>query len=257
MLTIYVTGDTHGDFRRFTTSNFQEQRLMTKDDVVFICGDFGGIWKDSPEERYWLDWLNDKPFTTLYVDGNHENFDRYYGDEFETVDIYGGKAQMISRDIYHVLRGEVLEIQDKKFFAFGGASSHDVRDGILDPEAYTDTAAFKRDYARRRRDGQQIRVKGLSWWPQEIPSESEMQHGVETLERNDNTVDYVITHCLPQEVASVFSMGLYEPDALTMYFNKLLHDGLRFDRWYCGHYHINRRIIGKFDVLYDSIIRIV
>lgn len=254
---IYVTGDTHSDFRRFTTSHFPVQKEMTRDDVVIICGDFGGVWKDSPEERHWLDWLNDKPFTTLYVDGNHENFDRYYSGEFEQAEFCGGMVHKVRENVMHLMRGEVYEIQGKKFFAFGGASSHDIRDGIVDPAEFEDDRAFKKELWWRRMMGLQFRVKGISWWPEEIPSEDEMRHGLETLARYDNRVDFVITHCLPQEVASVFSMGLYESDALTMYFNKLLHDGLQFDRWYCGHYHINRRVMGKFDVLYDDIVRIL
>ena len=50
---------------------------MTKNDYVIIAGDFG-IWNDTKQERYNLDWLEDKPFTTLFVDGNHSNFDRLY-----------------------------------------------------------------------------------------------------------------------------------------------------------------------------------
>ncbi len=57
---IFVTGDTHGEFERFSSKNFPEQRGMTKDDYVIICGDFG-IWEDSPSERYWYKWLSDKP----------------------------------------------------------------------------------------------------------------------------------------------------------------------------------------------------
>lgn len=71
---IYVTGDTHSDFRRFSTNIFPEQRDMTKDDCVIICGDFGGIWDkggESKEEVYWLKWLEEKPFTLLFVDGNY------------------------------------------------------------------------------------------------------------------------------------------------------------------------------------------
>jgi len=72
---IYITGDTHADFHRFKTENFPEQKHLTKDDYVIICGDFGGVFNyidSGDEERYWLDWLNDRPFTTLFVDGNHE-----------------------------------------------------------------------------------------------------------------------------------------------------------------------------------------
>ncbi len=64
---IYVTGDCHGDFKRFNTSIFPEQDEMTKDDYVIICGDFGGVWNkdvESKTEKWWMDWL----------DGNHENF---------------------------------------------------------------------------------------------------------------------------------------------------------------------------------------
>ena len=47
---------------------------MNKDDYVIICGDFG-YWDESKEQKYWLKWLDGKPFTTLWVDGNHENYD--------------------------------------------------------------------------------------------------------------------------------------------------------------------------------------
>ena len=75
---IYITGDCHHDFRKFNIEAFPEQREMTKDDYVIICGDFGGVWvrdEESTEEKWWLDWLEERSFTTLFVDGNHENFD--------------------------------------------------------------------------------------------------------------------------------------------------------------------------------------
>lgn len=40
---IYVTGDCHSDFKKFSTKNFPDQKDMTKDDCVIICGDLGGI----------------------------------------------------------------------------------------------------------------------------------------------------------------------------------------------------------------------
>lgn len=48
---IFVTGDTHAQFHRFNMSNFPEQKEMTKDDVVIICGDFGGIWYNDPKKQ--------------------------------------------------------------------------------------------------------------------------------------------------------------------------------------------------------------
>lgn len=83
---IYITGDTHIpiDIHKLSTSNFGEQKVLTKEDVVIICGDFGGVWDNSKEEMYWRKWLDDKSFTTLFVDGNHENFPLLY--KFDEVD---------------------------------------------------------------------------------------------------------------------------------------------------------------------------
>ena len=71
----------HANFRKFSSRRFKAQKQMTRDDFVIVCGDFGGIWKDDERERYWLNWLAQKPFTLLFVDGNHENFDRLYSNE--------------------------------------------------------------------------------------------------------------------------------------------------------------------------------
>lgn len=137
---IYITGDTHADFTRFNTDNFPQQKQMTKDDYVIICGDFGGVWRKANETDHWLKWLSAKPFTTLFVDGNHENFDML--NAYPVEDWNGGKVHKITHSVIHLMRGQVFLIDDKKIFAFGGAQSHDIRDGILDPA----TPDFKEQY---------------------------------------------------------------------------------------------------------------
>lgn len=249
---VYVTGDCHGDFRRFSTSIFPEQKEMTRNDFVIILGDFGGIWSCSKEEKYWLDWLNDKPFTTLFVDGNHENFNMLY--TFPVVDFHGGKAHKIRDNIYHLMRGYVFDICDKKFFAFGGASSHDIQDGILDPNDFVDMDDFRDTYRRWQKYGKMFRVRGVSWWDQEMPSDEEIERGRQSLKTVNNEVDFVISHCAPQEVASL--IGFTDRDKLTWYFNELLWDGLKFTKWLFGHYHTNKQIMGKFICLYEQMIRI-
>ena len=72
---IYITGDTHGGFQRFGSKYFPQQTQMGRNDYMIICGDFGGLWDGGQKDQHWLDWLAEKPFTTLFVDGNHENFD--------------------------------------------------------------------------------------------------------------------------------------------------------------------------------------
>lgn len=112
---IFVTGDCHSEFQKFSTPAFPEQREMTKDDIVIICGDFGAVWNAdgiSNSEAYWLNWLGEKPFTTVFVDGNHENFDRL-NSEFEVVDFHGGKAHKLNDSVYHLMRGEIFDFEGK------------------------------------------------------------------------------------------------------------------------------------------------
>lgn len=252
---IYITGDCHAEFRKFSTDNFPEQKEMTRDDFVIVCGDFG-IWHDTPEEQYWLDWLSKKSFTLLFVDGNHENFDRLYGDEFPIVEFHGGKAHYIRDNVFHLMRGHIFDLCGKKFFAFGGASSHDIDDGILDEDDFSDYKEFRNTINSWYNTGKMFRINHISWWEQELPTKEEMQFGLKTLEENNNKVDFIISHCCPQQIASLFSHGCYQADDLTRYFN-VIADTVDFDRWFFGHYHNNQVVMSKFIMLYEQIVRCV
>ena len=48
---IFVTGDTHTDWMsRLNSDAFPEERTMTKDDYVIVCGDFG-IWNGGKPRK--------------------------------------------------------------------------------------------------------------------------------------------------------------------------------------------------------------
>lgn len=253
---LYFTGDCHADWaKKLSTDAFPEQKEMTRDDFVIVCGDFG-IWHDTKTERWWLNWLEDKPFTLCFVDGNHENFDRLYGDEFEVVDFHGGKAHKIRENIYHLMRGYIFDICGKKIFAFGGASSHDIQDGILDREDFNSDKEFNDAINDWYLKDKWFRINHISWWKQEMPSQEEMDFGLKILADNGNKVDYIVSHCCPQEIASLFSNGSYKPDKLTNYFNSIKNT-VKFDKWFFGHYHDNKRILNNYYLLYEQIIRIV
>lgn len=172
--------------------NFPEQRELTKDDHVIICGDFGGVWnknEESKKEKALLDWLDDKNFTTLFVDGNHENFDRLY--EYPEEKWHGSRVHKIRPSVIHLMRGQIFELERKKFFTFGGASSHDIDGGILEP----DDPDFKKKKKQLDRGWQPYRINHVSWWKQELPSEAEMEEGRRNLTKYGNQVDYIVTHC--------------------------------------------------------------
>ena len=253
---VYVTGDCHAEFNKFSTDNFPEQKNLTKDDYVIICGDFGGIWNflgETPEEKYWLDWLDKKPFTTLFVDGNHENFTRLK--EFPRVKYHNGVAHRLRHSVYHLMRGYVFEFCGKTFLTFGGAKSHDIQDGILDPQKFASLSDCWKVYKMMASYGKMTRIKGVSWWADELPSKSEMDRGIKNLERVNWKVDYVISHCAPLSISS--RMYPDDSDKLTKYFDLLINRGLLFRDWWFGHYHNRKDFDYKYHMIYVDIERIV
>lgn len=249
---IYITGDCHADFRKFNTEAFPEQKEMTKDDYVIICGDFGGVWlrdEESKHEKFWMDWLESKSYTTLFVDGNHENFDRLYA--YPEEEWNGGKVHKIRPSVIHLMRGQVFELQGKKIFTFGGARSHDIDGGILDMN--------DPDFLQKRKqldaDWIPYRINHLTWWKEELPSEEEMEEGRRNLEANNHDVDFVVTHCSTADIEHFLKGKICETDYLNDYFEEIKQK-TQYKKWFCGHYHENRNVSSKEIVIYEQIIRI-
>ena len=225
---------------------------MTKEDHVIICGDFGGIWRQDPEnkeENYWLNWLEDKPFTTLFLDGNHENFQRL--SQFPVTEWKGGKVQKIRNSVIHLMRGQVYEIEGARIFTFGGAASHDISDGILDPE----DPSFESEKRRMNRKKMEYRIRGVNWWEEELPSEEEMAEGKRNLEKAGWDVDFILTHCAPTSIQKkLLRQDLY-PDRLTDYLDEI-RVKTEYAFWFCGHYHQNLNFSAREKIIYEQIIPI-
>lgn len=224
---IYVVGDIHGkiDIGKLNNRNFPEQKELTKNDYVIIVGDFGFPWigLDSPEDNWWLDWINDKNFTTLFIDGNHENFNLLY--KYPEKEFLGVNCHQLRDNVYHVKRGEVLKINDFKILCMGGANSHD--------KAY--------------------RKEGVSWWKEEEPTYNEWEKAFLNVEK----ADIILTHDAPYSVLRAMMLNVEENNVNKM-LDRLFQRDLKATKWYFGHHHIDRKInYGgiEFCCLYDIIER--
>ena len=229
-MSIYITGDTHGqiDWGKLNTDNFPQQKRMTKEDIVVIAGDFGGVWDGAGQDRYALRTYDDRNFTTAFVDGNHEN--HWLLNTYPIEEWHGGKVHRVSDSVVHLMRGEIYGIGGKRFFVFGGADSID-------------------KLSRRL---------GQSWWPEEIPSIAEMEYGQMKLEKVGNKVDYVITHEAPTNIYRKIyeARKVVMPYALTEYL-QMLDDSIEYEKWYFGHHHIDKVIDEKHVALYQKVLKII
>jgi predicted phosphodiesterase len=246
-MAIYFTGDTHADMRRFYNGRFSAQSDMTKDDYVVICGDFGGVWDHSERERELLDRLEGRNFTTLFVDGNHENFDMLY--EMPVSQWHGGDVHFIRPSIIHLMRGQVFELDGKTLFTMGGASSHDIQGGILEP----DDPCFSEKFMELRRQPEPFRINHVSWWAQELPSQEEYETARKNLERAGHKVDYIVTHSAPSSVLPDVNAH-YETDAITDFLDEV-YQNVEFGQWFFGHYHDDMIPREKMRLLYHDFVQ--
>lgn len=242
---LFLTGDCHGDFRRFSTKSFPIQKTLTKEDLVVILGDAGFLWDGSKQDDHWLDWLEAKPFTTVDIGGNHENYDLL--EQYPKIHWKGGLAYQLRPSVLHLCRGQIYDLNGFKTFVMGGAESHDT-EVILPPGP--ELAKTRR---RLKRQGISYRVYGQSWWSQELPSPAEHVLAWYNLQQAGMAVDLILTHCAPNRIQEKLA-PLYPTNDLTI-FLQLVKGLVPYDRWFCGHYHQSWcSQEDRFQVLYEEII---
>ena len=227
-MAVYLAGDIHGLLEISKVVEYFDEDSLTEEcskdkDYLILLGDCGALWDGGEKDKEVQRILNSLPVTVLYVDGNHENFDLI--NEYPESIWNGGRVHLISDSIYHLMRGQVFEIDGKTFFTFGGGNSID--------KAW--------------------RTPGVSWWVEEMPSDYEYEEGNRNLERVDNKVDYILTHTCPTEV--IYSMVDYYKEGeeeLQQYLQRVA-DRVEFEGWYFGHFHIDEDL-DNFHCLCDEIV---
>lgn len=223
---LYITGDMHGEKARFTDPAYGIEGKLQQGDILLICGDFKFIFDDSRlcEENAFLDELERRPYTILFCDGNHENFDRLeaYPEELW----HGGKVHRIRGNLLHLMRGQVFDILGKSFFVMGGGCSFD-----MDPC-----------------------IEGKNWWRRETPCCAEYEEAAENLKRRDNKVDYIITHTAP--IGSMKAAAPNYASDFLNYFLEWVQDHVQYRAWYYGHLHLDTQLPLGQTVIYYKVLEL-
>lgn len=225
---IYITGDIHGNQFKWLE---QIDPVLKEGDIIIVCGDFGiGFFqqKYSSEESFY-DFISEQPYTVLFIDGNHENFNLLNSYQVESWN--GGYVHKIRHNLIHLMRGEIYTIEGKTFFTFGGGYSID----------------------------QPLRKENVSWWPQEMPSKQEYENGLHHLDSVDH-VDYIITHTAPDETVYFLSTikkyhikgDVHQEFPLTTYLNDI-QKKTTYTHWYFGHFHVDRELWRNQTALFNTI----
>lgn len=150
-------------------------------------------------------------------------------------------------NILHLMRGQVFTFGGLTWFTMGGASSHDIRDGILDPKE----PDFEQRYWLLRRMRAMFRVKGVSWWAEEMPNSQEYADALSSLGRMNWKVDCILTHCGPSSIVRKIDPS-YGSDQLTNFLD-MVNQRCQFIYWFFGHYHDNRIIDDRYILQWEQI----
>lgn len=220
---VFVTGDTHGDAERLSKSAL---KVLSDGDTLIICGDFGFIWDDSKKEKKILRALSKRKYNICFVDGTHENFDLL--NAYPVTLWKGGKVHAISDNIYHLMRGQVFEIDGLHIFTMGGGESADL----------------------------EARLDENPWLKYEIPSKEELLEGAGNLEKADCKIDVIITHEPSTTIKDFLKLGdsgQIRVTALNAYFDELSKCS-EFQRWFFGSLHLDKYISNTYIGVHKTIV---
>lgn len=227
MSNIYITGDTHGDFNKIL--NFCNKYKTNKKDVMIVLGDAGiNYYLDNYDYMLKEELLN-YPITFFCIHGNHEerpeNIKTYKTKMFHDGIVYYEEKYP---NILFAKDGEIYTLNTKKVLVIGGAYSID------------------KDYRLRM---------GYNWYESECPSIETKKITIEKITKN-NKVDIVLSHTCPFKYMpyETFLKGVDQSkvDNDTEKFLDEVESKLEYKKWYCGHFHIDKKI-DKLRFMMDDI----
>ena len=211
---LYLTGDTHGDYRRFER---KEIRHLKQGDVLVVCGDFGFVWEGGKKEEKLLQKIGKRKYHTLFVPGANENYDLLR--QYPEVEYAGGRARQISGNLYQLLTGETYRLGEKTLLAFGGGEALDC--DIVDRTLYED----------------------------QLPKKEELDAVLARLE--GQRVDCVVSYEPPYSIAAFLDLEAKPDGYYGLYLDQVLKR-LQLGQWFFGKYHLDKRVTPRFMAVYEK-----
>ena len=228
MRLFYITGDTHGDFRRI--ESFCERVNPSPENVLIILGDAGinyyGGWRDQNQKKQ----LAKLPLTLFSIHGNHERRPAAIP-SYHTA-LWNGGVIYVEDDFPNLLfavDGSYFSFDGVRTFVIGGAYSVDKHYRL---------------------------ANNWGWWPDEQPDEAIKRRVEQQLDAHGWRADVVLTHTCPlrYEPTEVFLSCIDQSgvDKSTEEWLDSIEDSLQYKQWYCGHYH-TEKVIDKLKFMFESI----
>ena len=201
-------------------------------DYVIILGDVGVAGNKEHIKKY-----SELDFTSLFLDGNHENFtalNNYPEEEWN-----GGKIHRIAPGLIHLMRGQIYNIKDGKrtvkIATMGGGDSRDKEIRILNEE----------------------RTGIKTWWGEEQITDEDIIELERNAKKFGSNVNYFLSH-VPSATLKV-ALGKRPTRSDYMVREAINRAKIKATQYICGHEHIDyeNNILGKhYRILYNKVYRL-
>jgi 3-oxoacid CoA-transferase subunit A len=213
---VYYTGDIHGS--KYEVVKFCKRMNLNAADIVVILGDVGANYSlDERDCELKAAFSHLKPMI-FCIHGNHEirpaNIPTYITKEWN-----GGTVWYEDEfpNILFAKDGDIYTLEGIDYLVIGGAYSVD---------------KFYRI------------IRGYGWWEDEQPSD-EIKAYVEK-QIVEKRFDVILSHTCPfkYEPTEVFLPMIDQStvDASTEHWLDQIEESVEYKAWFCGHWHINKRI---------------
>ncbi len=226
---IYITGDTHSNFER--VKELCRRFKPTVDDTIIILGDAGINYYGEERDCKLKKTLSQLPITIFSIYGNHEM-------RPETITTYkevqwnGGVVYREDKypNLLFAKDGELYDFDGLKTLVIGGAYSVDKQ--------------YRIDH-------------NMGWWADEQPSDEIKSRVEKVLADIGYKIDVILSHTTPlkYEPKEVFLSFIDQSnvDKSTEEWLDIIENKTEYKKWYCGHYHTNKKI-DKMIFLFKDII---
>lgn len=216
----YYTGDIHGNPTKIV--EFSLKNKLTEDDVIVILGDVGANYygENSKKDRLFKEELSRLKPTIFCVHGNHEarpdNISTYKKKLWNQGYVW---VEDEFPNILFAVDGMIYDFNGKDTLVIGGAYSIDKEYRIM---------------------------MGWHWFPDEQPSEQIKKETEEAISMWGYEFDQILTHTCPKKYmpTEAFIQGVDQSkvDNSTEEWLDTIEDRCTYDRWLCGHFHIDKSI---------------
>ena len=226
---VIYTGDTHGYTEKILT--ITDKLSLTESDTIVILGDagynyYGNEYGDLRKKKI----IGRMSPTVFCIHGNHEMRPQTIP-SYKEIQWRGG---IVYREnaypkILFAKDGEVYDFDGISAIAIGGAYSVD------------------KEYRLEN---------GWGWWADEQPSDEIKARVEKALADRDNKIDVILSHTTPlkYEPTEVFLSCIDQStvDKSTEQWLDKIEEIVEYKKWYCGHYHTNKKI-DKVSILFEDI----